>query len=131
MRMDTARWMQGRNGLDDLANAMYVMGWVLFIVQLVTRNVWIHLLAMAAWGYAAFRICSKNIVKRQIENRWYRDHIALGEKQMRLGKRMWRERKTHRFFRCKECGQMVRVPRGHGTIEITCPKCRHRFEAKS
>lgn len=28
---------------------------------------------------------------------------------------------------CPECGQSLRVPRGKGTIRVTCPKCKNSF----
>ena len=28
---------------------------------------------------------------------------------------------------CSKCGQMVRVPRGRGKINIRCPRCSERF----
>ena len=34
------------------------------------------------------------------------------------------QRKQYKFFKCPMCKQEVRVPRGHGKICITCPKCR-------
>ena len=44
----------------------------------------------------------------------------------KMKKRM-AQRKTYKFFKCPTCKQEVRVPKGHGKIEITCPKCRERF----
>lgn len=38
-----------------------------------------------------------------------------------------KQRKTHRFFKCPECGVTVRVPKGKGKIKITCPKCKNAF----
>ncbi|HIX72076.1 MAG: hypothetical protein KH268_06420 [Clostridiales bacterium] len=36
-----------------------------------------------------------------------------------------------RFFKCPSCGQKIRVPRGKGKIEITCPKCGNKFIKKT
>lgn len=41
------------------------------------------------------------------------------------------ERKTHRRFRCPQCGQEVRVPKGKGKIKIRCPKCGNEFIEKT
>lgn len=41
------------------------------------------------------------------------------------------QKKIYRFFVCPSCSQKVRVPRGKGRIEITCPKCRTAFIKKS
>ena len=38
---------------------------------------------------------------------------------------------VYSYFRCPQCGQQLRVPRGRGKISITCPKCGHQFIKKS
>ena len=43
----------------------------------------------------------------------------------------YRSDAEHRIFRCPNCDQRVRVPRGKGKIEITCPKCGHHFTKRS
>lgn len=35
------------------------------------------------------------------------------------------------FFMCEECGQRLTVPKGKGTLKITCPKCGHQIIKKS
>ncbi len=49
----------------------------------------------------------------------------------RTAQRMWRERKTTLFFRCKTCGSILSVPRGKGRIRVTCPKCGTKVEKLS
>lgn len=39
--------------------------------------------------------------------------------------------KEHVYFSCPDCGQTVRVPKGAGTVRVTCPKCGNRFEHKA
>ena len=42
-----------------------------------------------------------------------------------------RSDKEHRIFRCPNCDKRVRVPRGRGKIEITCPHCGNKFIKRS
>ena len=38
-----------------------------------------------------------------------------------------RKDKTHKYYKCPTCKQVVRVPKGRGKIEISCPKCHTKF----
>ena len=86
-----------------------------------------NLLAIAVLVYSYFRIFSKNIARRQAENAKFLELTApirgfFGKKS---------GDKTHRIFQCPQCGQKVRVPKGKGKIEITCPNCRNHFIKRS
>ena len=81
---------------------------------------------MAVWALWAFRVFSRNLPRRREENarflRWMR--TARG--------RMARLRdREHRYFPCPGCGATCRVPRGKGTLRITCPKCGHVMEKRT
>ncbi len=53
------------------------------------------------------------------------------ERTKRTAQKMWRERKTTRFLKCPNCGQMLSVPKGKGKIRVTCPTCHAKMETKS
>ena len=36
------------------------------------------------------------------------------------------QRKEYKIFQCKSCGRKIRVPRGKGKIEVTCPVCGNK-----
>lgn len=35
------------------------------------------------------------------------------------------------MFQCEQCGQKLSVPKGKGTLKITCPKCHHQQKIHS
>lgn len=124
-------WMNGRNGRDELVTAACFAGVVCLIFSVLSRRYKFYLLALFLWGYTIFRICSKNLAKRRLENENFQslfgNFYKIGKKYISLIKLSIKERKTSRFFLCKKCGQIIRIPKGKGTIEISCPKCRNHF----
>lgn len=53
------------------------------------------------------------------------------ERAKRTAQKMWKERKTSRFLKCPNCGQILSVPKGKGKLRVTCPRCRAKMETKS
>ena len=53
------------------------------------------------------------------------------ERNKRMAKKMWKERKTSNFLKCPQCGQVLSVPKGKGKLRVTCPKCHAKMEVKS
>ena len=43
----------------------------------------------------------------------------------------FKERNTYKYFRCPQCKQKLRAPRGRGKIQVTCQKCHHVFQTKT
>ncbi len=41
------------------------------------------------------------------------------------------DKRYYKYFNCPNCNQKVRVPKGKGKIEITCPKCHTSFIRKT
>ena len=125
------RFMQGRNGVDQLGKTLNTVTLVLLIISMFTRWTILYVIALVLMVYTYFRIFSKNIPKRYAENQkfcnWRYDMAIKKNKR----KQEWEQRKIYRFFRCPMCKQKVRVPKGRGKICITCPKCRQEFVKRS
>ena len=131
MREKFMRFMQGRNGVDDLSKALNITVLVLLVISIFTGWNVLYIVALALMGYMYFRIFSKNIPKRYAENQKYRNFRYDATIKWNNKKKEWAQRKIYRFYRCPMCRQKVRVPRGRGRICITCPKCRTEFVKKS
>ena len=130
-KMKFARFMQGRNGVDQFSQFLNIIVLILFVVSIFTKSKIIDLLPFVVMGYMYFRIFSRNIPKRSMENQKFcnmRYDLAIKKNKW---KKEWEQRKIYRFFRCPMCKQKVRVPKGRGKICITCPKCRQEFIRRS
>lgn len=131
LKMKFARFMQGRNGVDQLSQFLNIIVMILLIVAIFTKSVILDWIPFVIMGYMYFRIFSKNIPKRSMENQKFcnmRYDLAIKKNNW---KKEWEQRKIYRFFRCPMCHQKVRVPKGRGKICITCPKCRQEFIRRS
>lgn len=133
-----SRFLYGRNGADQLNNALLVCYLVLWIggglVTALTRSSVVSAVVNALMTVLAvvilYRMLSKNLARRRAENAkflawWYpfKNRLA-GMKQRRADK-------EHKYFTCKSCKTICRVPAGKGKITITCPKCGAKIQAKS
>ncbi len=131
MRDRLERFMAGRYGMDQLSRFIDFVALALLIVSIFVRFPLIFYIAAALIVWSYFRMFSRNIGKRSMENERF---LAIWDRLTARGqnRRYYQEqRKIYRYFRCPGCRQKVRVPRGKGKICITCPKCRMEFIRKS
>ena len=84
---------------------------------------------LAVW--CIWRIFSRNISRRYAENQKFMQVFSPVQNMIVSKISGARDLKTHRHFRCPSCKQKIRVPRGRGKIQITCPKCGQEFIKKS
>lgn len=133
-----ARFMYGRNGMDQLNRALLTAYLVLFALQMLTAGILrsvmltriVDLLLWVVMILVMFRMFSRNLPKRREENQkwvswWYQ------ARSRNSGARARHADKDHKYFTCKSCGAICRVPVGKGKIIITCPKCGGKIEAKT
>ena len=121
-----------RYGIDNLNITLMVVALALSIIsRFFPRSVLLPALGMLLIVLVFYRALSTKLVVRRSENEkflglWYavRDwfqhpHFGGG---VRDGKRC---------FKCPNCGQKCRVPKGKGMIAITCPRCGQDFVKKT
>lgn len=120
-------FMVGRYGTDQLSMAILILGMILtFIGDLIKSPIMINL-SYLAFILCAYRILSKNIIARKQENNkflklWNPLRNSMQSKFMQL-----KQRKDYKYFKCPNCNQTMRAPRGKGKIAVTCQKCKTKF----
>ena len=109
----------------------------IFIVQMVCSlaklGVGARICELLLWPLMVlifFRMFSKKLYKRQGENTKYLNWMW-GMKNRSQGAKARHADKDHKYFTCKQCKTICRVPVGKGKIIITCPKCGAQIQAKT
>ncbi len=127
-REKLARFMYGRYGVDQLNRALLWGYLICAILAIFLSPFYIVSLLMMIWMF--FRIFSKNIYKRQLENQKYLKISGKIKGWFRLQKNKFKERKTHRYRTCPYCKATLRLPNKKGKHTVCCPKCRKDFEVR-
>lgn len=130
MREKFYRFMVGRYGNDRLNQVIMIVAMIALVISFFGPR-FFYLLALLCLIYAYFRMFSRNIYKRSMENNKYLQWEYKVKQFIATWKRDMKQRKTHHIYRCPSCKQKIRVPKGKGRIEIRCPKCSQTFIKKS
>jgi len=130
MRNAIQRFMYGRYGGDQFGNFLLGAALVLAVLNLLLRISALSFLADVLIFYALFRMLSRNTHKRREENAKFMRKVQPVQKWLRLQQTIRRD-KTHRYFKCPNCAQHLRVPKGKGKITVTCRSCGASFQEKS
>jgi predicted RNA-binding Zn-ribbon protein involved in translation (DUF1610 family) len=125
-------FMRGRYGQNDTLNkCLNNLALLLLVISIFTRIGWLVLIAFLLLALSYWRLFSKKIYQQVAINRGFqRIWFPIVRPFTRLGyslKQHWR----YRFFHCAQCQQRIRIPRHHGHVRVTCPKCGHQFEART
>lgn len=103
-------------GMDDINKVLIILYFGISIINIFLKNNIVYYASSIFFIIFIIRYFSNNKVARVEENRAYRKVI----KYLKL---KWQYRKTHRIYICKNCKQLIRLPKGQGKIESTCPTC--------
>lgn len=152
MREFYNRIFAGRRGPDAVCGVLFAAGLVLSAIAWFTQNQLLGWLVYVPWAVAVVRMFSTRLEQRYQENRrlldwWQRVRsIVSGWFGGERPNRDWAgDGRGHVFqgaarpadtaadtayhhFVCPCCSQKLRVPRGRGRVQVTCPKCSTIFE---
>ena len=131
IKMAIMRFMQGRNGMDNLANHALWTGLIMLIVNMFLGMSLVSLLGNVLYFYALFRVLSRNISKRHAENERYVHFLNNWQKELKQFFMRLKGTKEYKYFRCPSCKNRLRLRRGCGEKHITCPVCKHQFDQKA
>ena len=131
MREKFRQFMIGRYGTDGLNQFLSIASLVLLLIAIVSRINLFTWLGVALLLFCYYRTFSRNISKRTEENYKFYTLKDRVDGKFRGLKEQWANRKIYHYYRCPQCRQKLRVPRGRGRIQISCPRCGTQFIKKS
>lgn len=126
------KFMYGRYGHDTLNYfiIIFAMGLSITSALFFRSNNIVSLLVYALLILSMLRMFSRKRYKRKKENEKFFALTRPIRSQYKLIKSNLTD-KNHKYYKCPQCGQKVRVPRGRGKIEVSCPNCRTKFTRRS
>lgn len=142
MKEKLMRFMQGRYGVDQLSKLLLWIAVILTLVSTFTGSRIFYLIGLVLLVIVYIRMFSRNIPKHYQENEKYLQ-ATRGIRSALQGLRQHGFKSvfsdsftgprdtTHRIYRCPNCKQKIRVPKGRGRIAIRCPRCQTEFIRKT
>ena len=122
--------MYGRYGSDHLSFFLLFLYVVLIFISALPHMAWISWVALAVLLWDLFRMFSRRIDRRRAENALFLSLFGPVIRWFKMRRTIHRD-KDHRYFKCPNCGQYLRVPRGKGKITVNCRNCGASFEERS
>ena len=126
-------FMQGRYGYDEFSRFLSITGLVLLFLSYIPFLSFLYFLAIILLVWSIFRSFSKNTYKRQMEGQKYLTIKNKVRQKFTLLRSVWRERKTHKYYKCSRCKTIMRIskPEKGKTITIPCPKCGQELKKRT
>ena len=124
-------FMNGRYGVDQTTIFLLGSGMILtFLADVFYWNI-VTMLTYVMFFLCIYRVMSKNISARRAENikflKLYNPVRTWFIKKYNIIK----SSTSYKHFKCPNCKQEIRAPRGRGKISVTCQKCNNKFIQKT
>jgi len=124
------RLLAGRYGSDQLNNFLLGLYLVCFLLSILSGIALFSSVGLFFILVAFIRMLSRNFERRRAENAKFLQLSAPARKWFKLQRTKAKD-KDHRYFKCPNCKQQLRVPKGKGKITITCRSCGTSFQEKT
>ena len=125
------RFMMGRYGFDSYSKFLIIAAIVCLMLSSFNQRHFIGVVFyFAGWImtiYSFYRTLSRDTYKRAAENQQYLAKSAGIRSKFKNLPNDMEQRKMYHIYKCPKCKQKIRIPRGKGRIEISCPKCGEKF----
>ncbi len=123
--------MQGRYGKDELTGLLSILCLILLFLSWIPVLRFLLFFAVAISLWSVSRTLSRDHHKRRQELYHYQNAAHRVHSEADLIRRRWTDRNTFRYYRCKKCKKVLRVPVKRGKLRITCRNCGHEFHKKT
>ena len=124
------RKMYGLYGGDQLSFFLLGSYVILILLSNIPHLGFLSWVALIVLVWDLYRMLSRQIDRRRAENARFMTLAGPIIRWYKMRRTIHRDR-DHRYFRCPNCGQYLRVPRGKGKITVNCRNCGVSFEEKS
>lgn len=125
------KFMSGRYGVDQLTWLLFGISIAISILSIFVKSQILSIINIFILIWIIYRIFSKNITKRYNENMKFLNGWHSIKNKVNSNVNKIKSLKHYRYYKCPNCKQKLRVPRGKGKISITCPKCNNVMVKKS
>ena len=131
MKQKFRRFMIGRYGLDEFNRFLLAVTLVLIGINLFVHSIILYVIGIVSLIVCYARMLSRNIGRRFQENQKYLHNEFLVKEWMKKWKYQLEQRRKYHIYKCPNCKQKIRIPRGKGKVSIHCPKCNTDFIRRS
>ncbi len=124
------RMMYGRYGLDQFGLFLTGVYLLLNILSMFFFDTLFSIVSALLMIWVVFRMISRNVPARRMENARFLEAAAPVIRWFHMRRNMSKD-KAFRYFKCPNCNQQLRAPRGKGRIQVNCRNCGVTFQERT
>lgn len=107
--------------------AVMLLSAILSFIQYFIAWQYVWIISAVLFAYAVWRMFSRQIDKRRKENFAFMNLVNKVKTWYYKTKAKSSQRRLYKVFKCTQCSQKLRVPRGKGKVSIKCSKCGNKM----